>query len=276
MKIIRSVKEMIEFEAQGEIAFVPTMGALHEGHLSLIRAAKKENDLVVVSIFVNPVQFSPGEDFSEYPRDEDCDTELLLKEDIDVLFMPQMKEMYPENSLVKVSLPSLTDCLCGTKRPKHFDGVALVLVKLFNIINPTKVYFGQKDYQQAMIVKKLIDDLNFQIGFKMLPTIRESNGLAMSSRNVYLTDDEQKQAGALYAMFSEARDLVRNGERNAIKLKEAMKSFLSKYEKLKLDYIDVRRADLKEVDVLEQGRYVLAASVYLGETRLIDNILVHV
>ncbi|MCX5702137.1 MAG: pantoate--beta-alanine ligase, partial [Candidatus Omnitrophica bacterium] len=214
MKIIRSIKEMSEFSKSIHakhltIGFVPTMGALHEGHLSLIRKALRDNDKVVVSIFVNPIQFGPKEDYRHYPRNLQLDSGLCKKLGVGVIFYPSVKDMYPEGHKTYVSVSGFEDVLCGKSRPGHFKGVATVVIKLFSIIGADSAYFGQKDYQQAVIIKKMVSDLNVQVRINIMPIVREVDGLALSSRNVYLNEDERKDAVVLYQALELAQNLVR-------------------------------------------------------------------
>ncbi len=211
MKIIRSIKEMAGFSQKlhikgKAIGFVPTMGALHEGHFSLIRQAHKENDIVVVSVFVNPIQFGPKEDYRCYPRNLKSDTRLCEKAGADVIFCPDVQDMYPDNYKTYIEVYDLSNILCGKFRPGHFKGVATVVAKLFNIVNPTVSYFGQKDAQQAIIIKKMAEDLHIPIKIKVMPIVREKDGLAMSSHNIYLNKDERQDAIVLYQTLIQAKD----------------------------------------------------------------------
>jgi pantoate--beta-alanine ligase len=256
------------------IGFVPTMGALHPGHISLVKKAKKECDLVVVSIFVNPKQFGRGEDFSRYPRPFKEDSQLLLNAGVDVIFAPSALEMYPENSSVSVDEDVLSLGLCGASRPGHFSGVCTVVAKLFNIVAADVVYFGQKDYQQVCVIKRMARDLNFFIKIAICPTIRESDGLAMSSRNRYLSVDERKRAIVLYQSLCAGRDWIKNGEKSVKVILKKMQAIFDGRDDVHIDYFALRSTDdLKEIDTVS-GRVVLLGAVKIGNTRLIDNIIV--
>ncbi|NCO68106.1 MAG: pantoate--beta-alanine ligase [Nitrospirae bacterium CG_4_10_14_0_8_um_filter_41_23] len=257
------------------IGFVPTMGALHEGHLSLIRMAKQENDITVVSMFVNPIQFGPSEDFKQYPRDIDGDTEKLQREDVDIIFMPEISLMYPEGFLTYVNVEKISDRLCGAFRPGHFKGVATVVTKLLNIVKPAKAYFGQKDFQQAIVIKQLVRDLDMDIDIVICPTVRERDGLAMSSRNAYLSIRQREAATIIYKCLIEALDMIKSGIIDAGYIKRIMQDRLLKEAAVSgLDYAGVYDpvtfAELSEIE----GDALLAVAVKLGDTRLIDNMLV--
>lgn len=257
------------------IGFVATMGALHEGHLSLIRRAKDENAVTVVSIFVNPAQFGPSEDFQEYPRPAEEDITILRNENIDLLFLPDPSSMYPERFATYLVVERLSEKLCGAFRPGHFRGVSTVVTKLFHIISPTRTYFGQKDYQQAMIIKRLALDLNFDIDIIICPTVRERDGLALSSRNAYLTEDQRRAASALYKSLIKAAEAVRSGMVRAEHIREIMHAVLSEENAItQTDYVvacDPQSFD----DISEINREtLLAVAVRMGNTRLIDNILI--
>ncbi len=277
MRVVRSVKEMQAisrsyFRTGKEVGFVPTMGYLHEGHLSLVRKAKEENAIVVVSIFVNPTQFGPNEDYERYPRDEERDKKLLEKEEVDYLFIPSVSEMYPENFSTYVEVLELTEGLCGAKRPGHFRGVATVVTKLLNIVQPTRAYFGEKDYQQLQVIKRLVRDLNIPVEIVGCPIVREKDGLAMSSRNTYLSPEERKSALSLYRGLKLAEELFEKGERNPEVIKEKVKEFILSHPHVKkVDYIEiVDPENLKPVKEVKEGD-VIALAVFVGNTRLIDN-----
>lgn len=278
MRIIRSIKFMSElskiFRLKTQtIGFIPTMGALHEGHLSLIRRARKENDIVIVSIFVNPMQFGPNEDFKKYPRDLYLDARLCRKEGVDIIFYPEVKDMYPLNYKTYVSVSELSEVLCGKFRTGHFKGVATVVTKLFNIVNPDVAYFGQKDAQQVIIIKKIVNDLNIPIKIKVVPTVREKDGLAMSSRNAYLSKDERKDATVLYQALVLARDLVRQKNTNSLDITRKIRQLINKKKSARIQYISiVEPKDLKPVDKIK-GKALIALAVWIGKTRLIDNII---
>lgn len=280
MRIIRNIKEMSLVSRlsriKGEsIGFVPTMGALHEGHLSLIRCARRENDTVVVSIFVNPTQFGPREDFRKYPRTLKCDIGLSKREDADIIFYPAAKDMYPDNYKTFVIVEDLSDCLCGKSRPGHFRGVATVVLKLFNIVQPDIAYFGRKDAQQAIIIKKMIQDLNLPVKIKVMPTVREKDGLALSSRNVYLRKQERKEALVLSQSLHLAKDLIKEGLRDADKIISRMRQLIQRKKTARIDYISiVDTENLKAVRKVADN-CLIALAVRIGRTRLIDNITVN-
>lgn len=260
-----------------QIGFVPTMGFLHEGHLSLIRAARDENDFVVMSIFVNPLQFGAGEDFEEYPRDLKRDSDLSAGAGCDLIFYPRVKDFYPPGYATFVEVDgTLTEGLCGSARPGHFRGVTTVLVKLFNLVMPHRTYFGQKDAQQCLVVKKMLDDLNYNLKFIIMPTVRESDGLAMSSRNSYLTPDQRKSAPVLYQSLQEAYRLILEGLQETESIKEKIKNLIVSVPGAEIDYIEIVEVDgLKPVERVV-GKCLIALAVRFGSTRLIDNIFVEV
>ncbi|MCD6584027.1 MAG: pantoate--beta-alanine ligase [Candidatus Omnitrophica bacterium] len=260
------------------IGFIPTMGALHEGHLSLIRGAHKECDFVVVSIFVNPTQFGAGEDFHSYPRDFKKDESLLKKEGVNLVFYPKVSTMYPKDFSTYVEEVSLSKYLCGKFRPGHFRGVCTVVVKLFNIVTPDIAYFGQKDFQQAQIIKRMVRDLNFPIKIKILPIIREKDGLAMSSRNSYLSSHQRKLAPYLYKSLILAKELILKKKYSLLKIRNEIKRFIKRnIPSAKIDYIDIVSPEtLQELRKIDKGKILVALAVYLGRARLIDNILVRV
>lgn len=277
MRVVRSIKEMQAisrslFKTGKEVGFVPTMGYLHEGHLSLVRRARKENDIVVVSVFVNPTQFGPNEDYERYPRDEERDRELLQKEGVDYLFIPSVSEMYPKGYSTFVEVLGLTEGLCGAKRPGHFRGVATVVTKLLNIVCPTRAYFGEKDYQQLQVIKRLIRDLNIPVEVVGCPIVREKDGLAMSSRNTYLSPEERESALSLYRGLKLAEELFESGERNPEVIKGKVKEFILSHPKVeKVDYVEiVDPENLKPVKEVKEGD-LIALAVFVGKTRLIDN-----
>jgi pantoate--beta-alanine ligase len=255
------------------LGLVPTMGALHGGHMSLIKRAKMENDITVVSIFLNPLQFGPAEDLGNYPRDIDQDVRKLREADVDILFLPDNSLMYPQGFSTHVRVDGLSEKLCGKFRPGHFGGVATVVAKLLNIISPTRAYFGQKDFQQTLIIKRMAKDLNFGIDVVVCPTIREQDGLALSSRNVYLDKEQRHAAAALYRCLSKASELVLSGMTSAKKIRELMREILSAEPLVSaIDYAAVYDPEtLEEVDEIKKEA-LLAVAVRLGTTRLIDNI----
>lgn len=278
MRVIRSpIRLRSEVErykrARKTIGFVPTMGALHEGHLSLIRRARKECDRVVVSIFVNPLQFGPREDYKRYPRTLSQDKKLLKKEKVDLLFFPSLKTMYPDLFSTSVSVKGLTDSLCGPFRPGHFRGVTTVCSKLFHLVRPDTVYFGQKDFQQAKIIERMLQDLDFGIRFRMLPTLREKDGLAMSSRNRYLSKREREKASSIFRSLTLGKEMIREGEKGVTKIVSRMKSFLRK-SGLRVDYVSLVDPETLETRSEVRLPLVLAVAAWAGKTRLIDNLLV--
>jgi pantoate--beta-alanine ligase len=249
------------------------MGALHEGHLSLIRQAKLDNDVVIISIFVNPIQFVQGEDYETYPRDFSKDKELAKKVGVDIIFYPDVKEMYPETLLTFVNVERLTEGLCGKFRPGHFRGVTTVVTKLFNIVKPHQSYFGQKDYQQALVIKRMIKDLNFDLKIVIMPIVRDKDGLALSSRNAYLNDKERKAALILYKSLQKAKELLDSGERQAKKIITEMNNLISTEKLAKTQYIEiVDNRTLNSVEVIEK-EILIALAVTIGNARLIDNML---
>lgn len=271
-QIIDIKKELLQHKDQ-TIGFVPTMGNLHEGHLSLVRQSKKECDITVVSIYVNPTQFGPNEDLSKYPKTMKADLNALENLKTDFIFTPTNEIMYQKGYSTYVNEEELTKYLCGAKRPGHFRGVTTIVLKLFNIIKPTKSYFGQKDYQQLFIIKKMIKDLNMEIEVVACPIVRESDGLAMSSRNNYLSKKEREIAPNFYKTLKQILKTLKNGENNSQKLVQAGKKHLSKSKEFKLDYLEIRDADnLEEVDSINKP-CVCAIATFLGKTRLIDNII---
>jgi pantoate--beta-alanine ligase len=279
MRIIRSIKEMFkvskEKRVRGKtIGFVPTMGALHEGHLSLIRRARQQNDIVVVSIFINPNQFGPKEDFKKYPRNLKQDSLLCKREGVDIIFYPDASLMYPVNYRTYVFVEKLSDCLCGKVRPGHFKGVATVVTKLFNIVSPDIAYFGQKDAQQAIIIKRMTRDLNIPVKIKVMPCLREKDGLALSSRNVYLNQKERKDATVLYEALKKAKELIRNGNSDAKKIISQIKRLINSEGITKIDYISI--VDLDSLEPIQKinNNCLIALAVWIGSTRLIDNITI--
>jgi len=281
MKTIENISRMSTFvkmmKKEGKsIGFVPTMGYLHEGHLSLVKSAKKHTDVVVMSIFVNPMQFGPKEDFEKYPKDLRRDEELARDAGVDVIFYPSLKDMYPEGYATYITVQNLTDALCGESRPGHFKGVATVVTKLFNIVKPDVAYFGQKDMQQALMVKKMAFDLNIDIDVKIMPIIREKDGLAMSSRNMHLSDIERKDAAILYQSLKYAENLIKQGERDARKIVKAVEDMIKQTPTARIDYVKaVDTKELKDIKVIS-GEIMIAVAVFFGQTRLIDNTIITV
>lgn len=275
MQVINTIVEMRKLRRQlsEPVGFVPTMGYFHEGHLSLVRQARKENPTVVVSIFVNPTQFGPGEDFQDYPRDLNHDLELLEREKVDIVFVPSEEEMYPRDFNSWVDVEKVTERLEGASRPGHFRGVATICAKLFNIIQPTRAYFGQKDAQQAIVIKKMVADLNMNLEIVVVPTVRESNGLAMSSRNTYLNPEERQAATVLFKALSLARELWQGGEKDADKIRHQMTSLIQKEPLAKIDYVSIADAEtMEELKKIDRPAIVFLA-VRIGKTRLIDNVI---
>ena len=273
VKEIKELRSLIKtWKREGlTVGFVPTMGALHEGHESLIKKAVEENDKVVVSVFVNPTQFGPNEDYDSYPRHIEKDLALCTNAGATVIFNPEPSEMYFDNKSTSVSVSNLTSVLCGAKRPGHFDGVCLVVSKLLNIVTPDKAYFGQKDAQQVAVLRRMVRDLNIDVEIVACPIIREEDGLAKSSRNTYLSKEERQAALVLSKSLELAKDLLNGGERNANKLKEVIKEELSKEPLAKIDYVEIVDSDsLENVETIEKNILVPIA-VYIGKTRLIDN-----
>jgi len=283
MKVLTSAAKLSEVCDQlkkngRELGFVPTMGYLHEGHLSIVRQSRRRDDATLVSIFVNPLQFGPKDDFARYPRDLERDKALLTKEKVDFLFLPSAKNFYPADFQTDVSVRRLRGPLCGRARPGHFAGVATVVLKLLNIVCPERIYLGQKDYQQFRVIEQMIKDLSVPVGLVIAPTVREKSGLAMSSRNALLTVAQKKQAPVLYATLREGEAELRAGSKTMDRLKTFMKRRLIRAAEARVEYAEIVDAQtLENVIELQKGRTVLIAmAVYFGQTRLIDNILVKV
>ncbi len=262
--------------ARQKISFVPTMGALHEGHMSLVRQARALGDVVVVSIFVNPTQFGPREDFDKYPRNLSHDVEMLSHLGVDYVFAPSAEEIYPNGFQFYVEVNDLSDKLCGASRPGHFRGVATVVAKLLAVVEPDYALFGQKDAQQLMIIRRLVQDLNFGVTIKGCPIIRESDGLALSSRNPYLSAAERAAATALYRGLTRAAARVIDGERQVAAIRRVIEDTLAEQPLARVDYIAiVNTRDLETTDTLS-GEILIALAVYIGQTRLIDNLMLTV
>jgi len=258
------------------IGFVPTMGYLHKGHLSLIRIAKKRSDVLAVSVFINPTQFGPKEDFNGYPRDFKRDRLLLEGEGCDFVFAPGIKDMYPDGYLTYVNVDKITHKLEGAIRPGHFQGVTTVVAKLFNIVQPDVAVFGQKDAQQAVVLKKMVDDLNYGIKMIIAPTVREKDGLATSSRNVYLSEEERKQAKVLYQALRQAKEMIKKGERTTNKVVSKMRALINKQPLADIDYVALTDANTLELLNKLKGEILISLAVRFGKTRLIDNIKIKV
>jgi pantoate--beta-alanine ligase len=282
MQIVETVAQLgdaLRISRMGgrEVGLVPTMGYLHEGHLSLVRRARRENQVVVVSIFVNPTQFGPSEDLESYPRDWDRDLDLLRAEDVDVTFLPSVEELYPDRyaTYVEVEGP-LTRTMCGRSRPGHFRGVATIVTKLFNLVRPYRAYFGEKDAQQLGVIRQLTRDLNLDLELVACPTVREPDGLALSSRNSYLSQAERALAPRIYQALLDGRRMIEAGERRGVVLAQHVEAALDAVDGFQVDYVAVVDADsFRELETLK-GTVLLAAAVRLGKTRLIDNIRVEV
>jgi len=258
------------------IAFVPTMGYFHEGHLSLMREGRKRGDILVVSLFVNPIQFGPKEDLNDYPRDFDRDKTLAEKEGVDVIFVPEVEEMYPKTYQTYVEVTQLTQHLCGLSRPGHFKGVTTVVAKLFNIVKPHIALFGLKDYQQYLVIKQMIRDLNYDIEIIGCPIIREPDGLAMSSRNLYLTPEQRVSALSLSQSLKLAQEMVDQGERDSRVIIDRIKSFITHHPGTQIDYVKVCDPEtLEDLDRIEK-KALIALAVKVGKARLIDNSLLEV
>ena len=276
MRVLHSIVEMKETrrKLRGSVGFVPTMGYLHKGHLELACRARAENRNVIVSIFVNPAQFGPKEDYAAYPRDTERDLALLKKEGVNIVFMPGAEDMYPPRYCTWVDLEKVTERLEGAIRPGHFRGVATVVAKLFNIVEPARAYFGQKDAQQVVVIQKMVADLNMNLEVVVVPTVREPDGLAMSSRNVYLSPQERKAATVIYKSLSLAQKLWGKGERNADVIRKKMTALIqSEPRASRIDYVSIADAEtLEELDSIER-KAVVSLAVKIGKPRLIDNII---
>jgi pantoate--beta-alanine ligase len=277
-KLFKKIKEirgfLKELRCNGSnlsVGFVPTMGYLHRGHMELVKLSKLQNEITVVSIYVNPLQFGAGEDYERYPRDLERDLAMCEDAGVDVVFAPEDQEMYPELPKVKIDIPGLTDRLEGAYRPGHFNGVAIVVLKLLHIVQPDRAYFGEKDYQQLKVVERLVKDLSLPVEVVPVPTVREEDGLACSSRNVYLSPEERQSALAIYRSFLLAQKLFQSGNTDANLLKEAIRDFLLKHPHVrKIDYVEITDEELNPVEEVKEGDRILVA-LYVGNTRLIDN-----
>ena len=279
MKVITTIKELQQViqrtkKQQNTIGFVPTMGFLHEGHCALLKQARNENDIVVLSIFVNPLQFGPTEDLDRYPRDFDQDQKVAEKIGVDYLFHPSVSEMYPYEPSVTLTVNRRTDVLCGASRPGHFDGVATVLTKLFHIVQPDKVYFGKKDAQQVAVVHGLVTDFNFPLEIITVDTVREEDGLAKSSRNVYLTAQERVQAPILYQSLQKAVEMIHDGETDPNRLISSIEDMIRTETSGEIDYISILSyPQLEKVDRITENDMIIAIAVKFSKARLIDNII---
>lgn len=282
MQIVETKKELKEAlkalrKGHKTVGFIPTMGFLHEGHLSLVRRAKAENDVVVVSIFVNPTQFGPNEDFSSYPRNIAKDCALVELEGCDLVFIPEPSEMYPEPYMTYVDVTGgLTDKLCGSSRPGHFQGVATVVTKLFNLVKPTRAYFGQKDAQQVAVIEQMVSDLDMELEIVPCPIVREADGLALSSRNTYLSEVDRQDALVLSQSLLWAKSAIEAGEKNVTVLLEGIKGIINKAASAEIDYVQIVDArTLESVETLK-GTILIALAVKIGKPRLIDNMRIEV
>ncbi len=278
MRLIKEISQMKDYRKKIKppqtVGLVPTMGALHEGHLSLIRKARQQCDKVVISIFVNPTQFGRGDDYQRYPRNLSGDMKLSEKEGVDVVFAPSTEEMYPQGYSTFIGLKgSLSSTLEGAFRPGHFRGVVTVLIKLFNIVNPGYSYLGEKDYQQTLIVKKLVEELNLDTQVIILPTVREKDGLALSSRNSYLDKEERRAATVLYKALKRAKLWVKEGERNPFSVVSRVKDLIRKEPLAKVDYVAIVNPETLEKVEDIRGEVLIALAVKIGKTRLVDNSL---
>ena len=271
-----SVARKIRREWDKTVGLVPTMGALHEGHLSLVREARRMCDVVVVSVFVNPTQFGPGEDFDRYPRNLTKDTALLTDYNVDYIFAPTVEEIYPKGFATYVNVEGLSEQLEGASRPGHFRGVATVVTILLNTVRPDFAFFGQKDAQQALVIKRLVKDLAFDTEIVVLPIVREDSGLAISSRNLYLTSDEQQSATILHKALKQAKAAFKEGERNAGRLTDVIRSAVETEPRARLDYVTIADAEtLEKIDRLDDRPILVALAAYVGKTRLIDNMILN-
>lgn len=274
-----TIKELLEWRNSAEltgksIGFIPTMGSLHTGHISLIKQAKKTCDKTIVSVFVNPLQFAPSEDLETYPRKLNDDSKLLQEADVDSLFTPDVTELYPPHYRTFVAVEELSDLLCGQHRQGHFRGVTTVVLKLFNLVRPNQAFFGEKDYQQLVIIKKMVTDLHIPVEIIGCPTIREIDGLAMSSRNIYLNTQERKSATLLYKALKGTKKIILDGERRPKKIRQHMVNLLDQDSIITIDYVAVcNPKTLQELETIE-NKILLAVACRIGKARLIDNIIV--
>jgi pantoate--beta-alanine ligase len=275
MEVVRTISDVraLRDKLGGTVGFVPTMGYLHEGHLALVRKARAENAAVIVSIYVNPTQFGPAEDFGAYPRDIDRDLQLLREIGVDIVFVPSDDEMYPPEFSSWVDVEKVTERLEGASRPRHFRGVTTVVAKLFNIVRPSRAYFGQKDAQQVAVIKRMVTDLNVGTEVVVVPTLRENDGLAMSSRNIYLNPEERQAATVLFRALTLARQLREDGEKDPERIRRQMVLLVRKEALAVIDYVSIADTDtLQELDLIE-GPVLASLAVRIGRTRLIDNVI---
>ncbi len=277
MKTVDSVSRMMEISKtyiDKKVGFVPTMGFLHEGHLSLVKRARKDNEIVVVSIFVNPTQFGPNEDLDSYPRDLQRDSALLEAGGVDYLFVPKATDMYPKGFETSIHVSHLTDRLCGYYRPTHFDGVVLIVNKLLNVVKPTKAYFGQKDAQQFRVLRRMVEDLNMSVEMVEMPIVREKDGLAMSSRNVYLSAQERKSALALHEALTYAVKQIKSGRKDVHKIRLEAMNIMRKHSLIRVQYFEmVDEKTLQPVSTVNT-KIIIATAAFVGKARLIDNEIV--
>lgn len=278
MRVVTTIRELqkvikVEKIAQKTIGFVPTMGYLHEGHRALLTNARQKNDIVVLSVFVNPLQFGPKEDLASYPRDFDHDQKVAEEAGVDIIFYPSVTEMYPNELSVTIKVNTRTDVLCGSSRPGHFDGVATVLTKLFHLVQPDHVYFGKKDAQQLAVVDGLVNDFHFPLQIVPVETVREQDGLAKSSRNVYLSAEERVEAPALYQSLEMGVDMIKAGEADPEKIISSIKDKIQTETSGVIDYVSILTyPGLEKVDVI-RGSYIIALAVKFKKARLIDNVI---
>ena len=276
MRVVDTIAELRAWrrELTGSLGFVPTMGYLHQGHLALVERSRQENDVTAASIFVNPTQFGPREDLARYPRDLPRDLGLLEKEGTDLVFTPQAEEIYPQGFQTWVTVEKVTQRLEGAVRPGHFQGVATVVAKLFNLVQPHRAYFGQKDAQQVVVIKRMVQDINMDLEVVAVPTLREADGLAMSSRNVYLKPRERQAAPVLFRALKLAERMVKEGERDTGRIRQAMIDLLQKEPLARIDYVSIAHPEtLEELDIIS-GPALASLAVRIGPTRLIDNFLI--
>lgn len=281
MEIAREIAEIrrlvgLAKKAGQTVGFVPTLGALHAGHLSLIERGRKEMDFVVVSIFLNPTQFGPNEDLSKYPRQEEQDLALCEKAGVGAVFVPDVEQMYPSGHCTVVKVEGLSEKLCGADRPEHFAGVSTVVAKLFNIVGPDVAYFGLKDAQQGLIIRRMVTELDIPVEIRMCATVREDDGLAMSSRNAYLDAGQRKQASCLYRALREGKKLIEAGQMDREKVTAAMERIITQAGPSSVDYVAVVDSQSLEVATIKSRSWLLALAVRIGGTRLIDNIVVEI
>ena len=279
MRVVKTIKQLRhilrDFRLKNQkIGFVPTMGYLHEGHLSLIRQAKIECDICVVSIYVNPKQFGASEDLSRYPRDIKRDAVKIKKENVDILFIPSDNDVYPKRYLTCIDVEKISDTLCGRYRPGHFKGVATVVAKLLNIVDPDAMYLGQKDAQQVAVLRQMVADLNFPVVIRVLPTVREKDGLAMSSRNIHLSREERLQAPVLYKALCEARRQVNAKVRSSSKIVKIIQKYIRQHSSGKIQYVACVDAETLDTLIELKGKVLIALAVFFNRTRLIDNVII--